>query len=393
MQLGSALRRARYLVVAEDMPDEVSGRQSVLTRQNVLGTPHALCDSLDWVADVPGSCRVVTLHGYCRPDPSHFPFLADTDKYIAFDSYAGLRLPCRGAEGEAGKVLTYHDYAEMNAANRLGVLKGDVDDLGRMFVSGLSRPGESRAVRMMRGNALSTQMHHFFCDCIDSLCREEEYERTVMVVYSGGDDLFCVGSWDRLVEFGAALRERFRNYSFDNPAVSISMGCVLTGEKFPIHRGAELAETALEQSKERDGKDAMCLFGRPVAWEDFMGMKTVKDRLQRAIDGDGEGQTGLPRSVISQLNMMYQCFAEGRNEQRDVKKRVNRNRYRWLAAYQLRRMARANKRHATLLEEDLLPAITGQRERTVGEARFQEPFINVLPQIVRWTELLTKTKE
>jgi CRISPR-associated protein Csm1 len=300
---------------------------------------------------------------------------------LQFDSYAGLRMPKKD-----GRILTYHDYAGQNVAKRLGVLKGDVDNLGRMFVSGLTRPGETRGVRMLRGNALSTQMHHFFSTCIDALCRSDGYADHVMVVYSGGDDIFCVGSWDRLVKFGRELRENLRRYAFDSPTVSISMGCALTGEKFPIHRGANLAEEALGESKERDGKNSMCLFDRPVGWDDFLAVERVKKRLYRAVEDE---EDGLPRSVLHQLFMLHRAFEQGR-EEGPVENRVNANRYRWLAAYQLTRMAKSHGAHAELLEEDLLPAITGRTEKTVGEVEFSEPFIHLLPLVVRWTELLTK---
>lgn len=80
----------------------------------------------------------------------------------------------------------------------------------------------------------------------------------VLVVYSGGDDLFFVGGWRELLQAAVQLRRAFAQYT-DN-ALTFSAGFSLYTPRYPIARAA-LETTQLEDfAKELPNKNAITLF-------------------------------------------------------------------------------------------------------------------------------------
>ena len=160
---------------------------------------------------------------------------------------------------------------EAAGADRIGVLRMDVDNLGRVFTRGL--PKNERT--FSRLSTLSRELTRFFKFHLNAVCRGTGdafqplrlspggEERNVTVVYAGGDDLFVVGAWNEVVELAFDINYCFRNYTGWNPHLTISGGVVVQDAKFPLYRLAELAGEAEERAKDH-GRDAVCLFYTPV---------------------------------------------------------------------------------------------------------------------------------
>nr|UKE84765.1 hypothetical protein KXZ65_06210 [Pectobacterium sp. PL152] len=66
----------------------------------------------------------------------------------------------------------------------LGVLKGDIDNLGYLFRSGLPQPGFAKTI------GLSRQIHLFFTLWLPHLCRKDTRFANTYTVFAGGDDFF-----------------------------------------------------------------------------------------------------------------------------------------------------------------------------------------------------------
>ena len=115
------------------------------------------------------------------------------------------------------KNYTFSDYAKNSTGiNRLGVLRADVDDLGKAFVSGFNNVDDEKSTinysTISRTSALSESLSMFFKYYINDILKNKggKYKkvsitnslnkdaRNLSVVYSGGDDLFVVGSWNEV---------------------------------------------------------------------------------------------------------------------------------------------------------------------------------------------------
>jgi CRISPR-associated protein Csm1 len=85
----------------------------------------------------------------------------------------------------------------------------DVDSLGRLFSEGLD--GMASLSRLA---TFSRSLTVFFEGYLNELCRQVDLERgnqsRLYLLYSGGDDLFAVGSWDAVIELAERVRAEFR---------------------------------------------------------------------------------------------------------------------------------------------------------------------------------------
>lgn len=163
--------------------------------------------------------------------------------------------------------------------NRIGVLRMDVDRLGKIFISGF----DQKLRTFSRLASLSRQLTLFFKHYINSICKADLGEqiqpldlsekspfankgRNLCIVYSGGDDLFLVGAWDEITEVAFDIQRCFKRYTCDNPDVNISGGVVIQKENYPLYLLADLAREAEELAKE-EGRNRITLFYNPVLRE------------------------------------------------------------------------------------------------------------------------------
>ena len=170
------------------------------------------------------------------------------------------------------------DLAEdAEGIKRIAVLRADVDNLGTAFVSGFEREGSSAADRskyttLSRSAAFSKNMSMFFKCYINSilsrkdkkidyfsLCNEDESDgKKLLIVYSGGDDIFIVGAWNDVLEAAVDIHEAFDKFTCGR--LTLSAGIMLCGARYPIYKAAETASKLESASKNYPGKDAVTLF-------------------------------------------------------------------------------------------------------------------------------------
>lgn len=157
-------------------------------------------------------------------------------------------------------------------------LKGDVDDLGRIFERGLAQPSFAKMA------ALSRQMNAFFAIWLPWHCRAK-YPSTY-TVFAGGDDFLLIGPWRSTLALGHDMREYFGRYVAQNPEIHFSAGFAMTKPGMPIRQMGELAERALEAAKDqRDArgvtvKDAVTCFGQTVGWQEFGRLWAMQGELE-----------------------------------------------------------------------------------------------------------------
>lgn len=182
---------------------------------------------------------------------------------------------------EDNHVLEFDELAKLSGGKkdatsipRLGVLRADVDNLGAAFMAGIPR----KYATLSRTATLSRQLSVFFKRYMNSICAgnvngknesdnkkfflfdvEKETKRNVHIVYSGGDDIFLVGSWDDLIELAVDIRRKFA--VFTNNKLSFSAGLAMFQGKAPVAYMAKKAGMLEDFAKGNPGKDSLALFG------------------------------------------------------------------------------------------------------------------------------------
>jgi len=165
----------------------------------------------------------------------------------------------------------------------LGILKGDIDDLGALFQTGLKQPTFAKMA------ALSRQVNNFFSVYLPWLCKTK-YPNSY-IIFAGGDDFFLIGPWQQQIELANELRQAFKRYVANNSQIHFSVGLSISKAGLPIKQIAEMSEQALEQAKAYQSKDAsethknaICCFNQTVSWAQFEQLWGCKQRLQALTD-------------------------------------------------------------------------------------------------------------
>lgn len=291
----------------------------------------------------------------------------------------------RTATGDS--VKTFGMMVEQSrGVKRLGVLRMDVDDLGDIFAVGIQQTGLARV------STLSAALARFFEGWVGVLCRtlNEREGNRVYAIYSGGDDLFIVGSWDVLPHLARAIREDLRAYA-RNDMVRVSAGLSLHPPKFPLYQAAAAAEEALDQAKHRPGKDSFSFLDQVVGWgSDADEVFTIHSELTRFIAAyDVKHKDGLSRAALHVFQAMYSAYQRPIDQERDVARRktIFIGRWLWFGVYQLSRMADGKN-------DQVKPWLAAIRDR-LREGGDTPPnvgkrFIERVALAARWTQLLVR---
>lgn len=223
-----------------------------------------------------------------------------------------------------GKPLYFNHLAEISkGANKLGVLKMDVDNLGKIFSRGFENLKDGGGSSISRISSMSFYMDLFFSGRINQVVDkfkffEETYghdelfddivlefedgksetvyrpkselpkeefrnrgKSTIHINYSGGDDLLVVGPYDDIIKFALEFRNRFKKWTAQNDSINISAGIVITSPKFPIGKAAVMADEELEKSKDC-GRDKITVFGEVLSWQSKDNYKGFEDLFEFA---------------------------------------------------------------------------------------------------------------
>ncbi len=171
------------------------------------------------------------------------------------------------------------DGEGFKAVAALGVLKADVDHLGLLMSCGL----KNERFTVSRLATQSRQLNYFFTLYLPHLLRRDERFKDVYTVFAGGDDLFLIGPWNRLVDLSALLRKSFARYVCGNPGITFSAGISFHKPQTPIDTMAGETEEALEQSKE-EGRDRLTVFSETVEWKNVETLLSIRNTLKAWLD-------------------------------------------------------------------------------------------------------------
>lgn len=261
--------------------EEVSGRFGPLAQTGSL----LRC----WDFSLPENLADTLWHGYARRYINAYVPHFDKFDQLTSDKYQGLDDDddCSLGNPKTFSHIACEDRSDKEEKGKwigqiaLATLKGDVDNLGKIFKQGLG--GNSTFAKMA---ALSRQMNAFFAVWLPAFCKSKNEYRNCYTVFAGGDDFFLIGPWRSTQKLAAEMAEQFKGYVAGNAEIHFSAGMVTTKPKHPIHTLAELAEEALEAAKGyttggRPQKNAVSLYGEILPWKDWPQLAALEEEVQR----------------------------------------------------------------------------------------------------------------
>lgn len=294
-------------------------------------------------------------------------------------------------ENHEEHILTFDELCEKSTGGfkRWGVLRMDVDNLGRLFRKGFEWNGVNH-LTLSRVAGLSFALRMFFEGLVAEMATEETLENRLYLQYAGGDDLFMVGSWDALPVFALGLREKFRGFVCDNPAVTLSAGIALAPEKYPLYQAAEDAGQAEEQAKHfrrpkgghEKEKDACHFLGFTMDWGDLAKARDWAGRFEAWCGGDA------PKVSKAFVQLLIQLYA-GYREEREQAVRAGRCRsdqvyfgpWMWRLAYYLGRRRAEDK-----MSEEVKGALEGLERYMLDDPRH----VDIVGLAARWAHYLVR---
>jgi CRISPR-associated protein Csm1 len=290
-------------------------------------------------------------------------------------------------EGGAVKPLTALEH-HSQGIERLGVLRMDVDNMGRIIGEGLGDQATFSRIA-----TLSFMVNLFFEGWAAELARKHnrqegeqydpekgKYDR-VYSIYSGGDDLFFVGAWDRIAELALEVQNDLKRFVAEHPGIHASAGIVLVGGKYPLYQAAEDAGEALEAAKDRPGKNAINFLGQTLDWEKFARAHDRKGTFVKWVE-----DKGVPRGLLQRLTRLYLRYLRKDKEMKDRGEGKNQageeqtywGPWHWHTAYQLARL-KVKEEAKTELDE-LRNQLSSDNFRA----------IKWIGLAARWADLLTR---
>lgn len=289
--------------------------------------------------------------------------LNSTDFLSQRDSYIGFRFFAQNAPMIGDNVKTLEEIANSSEGiKRWAVLRADVDNLGKVFSVGLGE--EERTIS--RVSMLSEMLSLFFNAQIEKIAREDKFKDKLYVIYSGGDDLFVIGSWSILTDFAKILYEDFRKFTGEILTLSASI-YIAPSKKFPVYQSADNAKEDLDLAKEKE-KNKLTFLGKPIPWEKLYDLEKIKNKI---VDLLAEEGPNLPRSL---LQILYLGWLE---KEKVVKGETPIVRI-WRFLYAIKRLKERYKDYVDKIDE---------LEKCVMINRELNPYLDIS---VRWAELLTR---
>ena len=298
---------------------------------------------------------------------------------------------------------TYEEIVKLGEGiARLGVLRLDVDNLGKIFKDGFGKHATfGRVVQ------LSSMLDFFFSHYLNKLkffswnpekglsdkLNELKYKvrELIEIVYSGGDDVFIVGHWSVLPDIAIWINDEFKKFTSYNDNFSISAGISLFDDKYPIYKAAleagEFEDNA--KKKERKNKEESVLKKKngicflddetPVSWNDFNQIRNWVVKFYKWIEEGLKNQQNekkkISKGLISRLYNIYYEFEEGKYN--------NWAKWRWRASYSLTRLANQYRDpYDKEIKEFAVELFTSSKT--------EQELIKLLYIIANWTDLLTR---
>lgn len=294
-----------------------------------------------------GSPKVCALTGVESTDCKQLPKEKNSGKVYLPSVIEQITMGKKLAEAEGLKPFS--EYAGSNNSF-IGILRMDVDGMGKKFIQGFDTLDDYQ-------NFSNRATKFFEQDIQGKLLKEldsegKPYIDSLNVIYAGGDDLFIVGRWDKVIDFAKLIHDRtekeFEGDTYTDPIsgkkchISISGGIAIVKQKFPIAKAAELAGNAEDAAKNfnHGEKNAFHFLGKTVSWDDrkpfgnydseYAFVEHYKNKFVNLIQ-----KYSLSKGLLHKI-MLYASIAE-QNKRRTAEGKPENFSFIWHLSYYLTR--------------------------------------------------------
>ncbi|MEO0114294.1 MAG: type III-A CRISPR-associated protein Cas10/Csm1 [candidate division WOR-3 bacterium] len=259
------------------------------------------------------------------------------------------------ADAEAGSPVTFEDIANVSEGDKLvAYLKMDIDNLGKIMRYGFDpkEPSNKHKIKgikssISRYTALSRMLETFFSGYLQE--KLENDFKTIYIVFSGGDDLFVIGPWDKVIDFAKAIKQRFSEYCAFNPDMTLSAGIKLFKPPEPISFCVNSVNEALNSSKAKEGKDGITIFDQTVSWQELDKILTEAKKVIKWLESEPP--------LISR-SFAYNLWIYGEmNRRYEEEKNISYLKFVPLLTYDIgRNLTKEEQKEVLLWAEDLKPS-------------------------------------
>ena len=345
-----------------------------------------------------------------------FDFLSNkkgNNNVYAFRFYGGNQVPTTKDKNGKPRIKTFEELVDNEAGfKRLAVLRMDVDNLGQLFTNGFKRfelEGSNCLLEKDDSNfsklaTLSFLLDLFFSGYLNEI--HKKYIDKVMVIYSGGDDVFAIGDWQAIIDFANDIRNEFREFACKREDLSLSAGITLVNEKFPISKAADLAGEAEDNAKRfgeikikvcnssdnsENGsiveksikrKNAVNIFGQNISWEkEFEATRDIMNFLYNALK-----EQKISKGLLQKFFVFWQM------------KKNNQLNWYWHSAYTLARHKKNDNEKIietlkTLLTTGIFIKDNETKDNKKIEYKLSDRNLDILATASRWAELKLRSEK
>jgi len=243
-----------------------------------------------------------------------------------------------------GTIVSFDILEKLNVgAEKIGILKGDIDNLGLIFSLGLDRDGEQSNKTISRISTLSDFIDLFFSGFIQTVITDfsqswtqqlkKHFDPTkekdkaklnllssvdglIYLLYSGGDDFMVIGPWDAIIKLAFSINAQFSDFCCNNPNLRLSAGIFLCDGKFPIRRSAKISDNLEKISKssknslDQSSKNSLTTLGVTQTWEKYIQLQTFGEEIEELVR-----TKNLSKSLLYRLFYLTKQFKVGTNEE------------------------------------------------------------------------------
>jgi CRISPR-associated protein Csm1 len=229
-------------------------------------------------------------------------YLLNDTNFLNEKIYDGFKFIAQIVPQTNSEVMTFEElvrYAEGD--KKLAFARGDVDNLGLIFMQGL---GDDYSISRIA--TLSRSLDLYFSGYFNYLFNLEEFKNKIYILYSGGDDFFIIGPWDKVVEALRRIREDFKKYTCNNEDIELSSGVFVGRDSYPVRFAGELAGS--EEDKAKEIKPAIRVLGESLKWKEYEKAIEEANEMVKLVN---EGKIG--RSMFYKFYQLLNSFKDNKN--------------------------------------------------------------------------------
>lgn len=131
-------------------------------------------------------------------------------------------------------------------------LKGDIDNMSLILSQGLKfrEDAGKKTFRLTDFIHFARRINLFFQNYLPFIISENnELKEEIYTIFSGGDDFFLVGHWEKMLQFLGIFDYEFKKFFCNNEKITLSLGGVLAKPNDPLFLISEKVEDKLKEAK------------------------------------------------------------------------------------------------------------------------------------------------